>query len=74
MKHTIEAQFDELKRKNPYLGDVILFNRAIRGKNFPQSTLYKFFNKLVSKDEYAADEKDEVFMDCLRITKEGSVS
>lgn len=70
MLHTIEAQFNEEKKGNPNLGDVILFNKVVRGKNFPQSTLYKFFNKLVSKEEYAADEKDEIFMDTMKINKE----
>ena len=69
MKHTIEAQFLEEKRKNPFLGDVVLFNKVVRGKNHSQSTLYKFFNKLVSKDQYASDEKDDIFVDTLSICR-----
>lgn len=74
MRHTIETQFLEEKRKNPNVGDIPLFNKVVRGKKHSQMILYKFFNKLVSKDDYASDEKDEVFMDCLRITNDTSVS
>ena len=65
MKHTIEAQFEIEKKRNPYLGDMILFNKIVRGKNFSQMVLYKFFNKLVSKDDYVPNEKDEIFQDTL---------
>lgn len=52
----IEATFTFLKQ-NSNLGDYILFANSIKGRNYPEGSITKMFNKLVSKDEYERGDK-----------------
>ena len=47
----IETTFNQLK-ENSNLGDYILFANSIKGRNYPEGSITKMFNKLVSKEEY----------------------
>lgn len=48
----IELTFNQLKI-NSNLGDYILFANSIRGRNYPDGSITKMFNKLVNKQEYS---------------------
>ena len=52
----IETTFNQLK-ENSNLGDYILFANSIRGRNYPEGSITKMFNKLVSKEEYERSDK-----------------
>lgn len=52
----IETTFNQLKI-NSNLGDYILFANSIRGRNYPEGSITKMFNKLVSKEEYERVDK-----------------
>ena len=52
----IETTFNQLK-ENSNLGDYILFANSIRGRNYPEGSITKMFNKLVSKEEYERVDK-----------------
>lgn len=52
----IETTFNNLKI-NSSLGDYILFANSIRGRNYPEGSITKMFNKLVSKEEYDRGDK-----------------
>ena len=52
----IETTFNQLK-ENSNLGDYILFANSIKGRNYPEGSITKMFNKLVSKDEYERGDK-----------------
>lgn len=52
----IETTFNSLK-ENSNLGDYILFANSIKGRNYPEGSITKMFNKLVSKDEYERSDK-----------------
>ena len=52
----IETTFNQLK-ENSNLGDYILFANSIKGRNYPEGSITKMFNKLVSKEEYERGDK-----------------
>ncbi len=52
----IETTFNNLKI-NSNLGDYILFANSIKGRNYPEGSITKMFNKLVSKEEYERVDK-----------------
>ena len=52
----IELTFNQLKI-NSNLGDYILFANSIKGRNYPEGSITKMFNKLVSKEEYERGDK-----------------
>jgi len=52
----IETTFNNLKI-NSNLGDYILFANSIKGRNYPEGSITKMFNKLVSKEEYERGDK-----------------
>ena len=52
----IETTFNQLK-ENSNLGDYILFANSIKGNNYPEGSITKMFNKLVSKEEYERGDK-----------------
>ncbi len=57
----IKLRFEEQQKRNPLHSSYINFNMAIGGGKFNRIKLYKMFNELVVRDDYALDEKDEVF-------------
>ena len=60
---TIEERFKEIEAKNPGYSTYICFCRAIDGivgNRMNSSELKRLFDKLVDKDDYAEDEKEQV--------------
>lgn len=52
----IETTFNKL-REGSNLGDYILLANSVKGKNYPEGSITKMFNKLVSKEEYERGDK-----------------
>lgn len=63
----IEATFNQLK-ENSNLGDYILFANSVKGRNYPEGSITKMFNKLVSKEEYERGDKPLLLKHLLKIT------
>ncbi len=54
----IKQRFDRERERAPFLGDYIIFSRAIRGMKLTRAKVFHAFNKLVNKDDYVAREKE----------------
>ena len=57
---SIERRFKKISDANPFLGDYIVFAKAIAGQGFSKVRLARAFNKLVPKDDYDPKEKKEL--------------
>ena len=54
-------QFSEIQRLNPYWSSLVCFHEAIKNrKSLHPRLIRKYFNKLVDKDDYAPEDKNEV--------------
>lgn len=54
---SIKRRFLNVKERNPNLGDCINFMKAIREQNFGKDMIGRWFNKLIDKNEYDANDK-----------------
>lgn len=57
---SLERRFNNITKKNPYWISYTCFVAAIRGQNFSERTIRRWFNKLVEKDDYAKDAKKAI--------------
>ena len=54
-------EYENIKKLNPYWSDFTCFAETVKDK--PQlhpRTIRKYFNKLVDKDDYAQEDKNEI--------------
>lgn len=58
MKETINYRFNKFKRYG--VGSIIILEEAVRGMKYGQQKVIDAFNKFVSKNEFAKDERDGV--------------
>uniref|UniRef100_A0A6H1ZML0 Uncharacterized protein n=1 Tax=viral metagenome TaxID=1070528 RepID=A0A6H1ZML0_9ZZZZ len=68
---TFEEKFNEVKddeNKTSY----ICFAEAIKGQKMKPSGIRKWFNKVVDKDDYFEDEKDEVLKYLEKLSNNGT--
>lgn len=49
-----------MKRQNPYLSSLTVFNLAIDKYKYPKATIDKFFGELVDKKDYIPSLRDSV--------------
>lgn len=63
----IETTFNQLK-ENSNLGDYILFANSIKGRNYPEGSITKMFNKLVSKEEYERGDKQLLMKHLMKLS------
>jgi len=63
MQETIVYRFNNFKCEN--LGAIPTFSRAIRGMQYGKQKIVDAFNKLIPKDEYAKNEKEEILNDLM---------
>lgn len=61
---TLKLRFDNIKEKNPFWGDYICFAETVRGQNFKESTIARWFSLLVPKDDYEQSDKKQL-LKCL---------
>ena len=54
---SIERNYNNVRRHNPYWSTHTCFAVAVRGGKFSRGTISRWFNKLVDKDDYAPKEK-----------------
>ncbi len=57
-KQTLDYRFKKLKSKD--IGDIVTLASATAGMKYGKQKIFDAFNKFVSKDQYDAEEKDEL--------------
>ncbi len=57
---SLERRFNNITEKNPNWSSYICFAEAIKGQDFNEQAIRRWFNKLVEKDDYAKNEKKAV--------------
>jgi hypothetical protein len=67
---SLKRRFQKISKENPYWSTNTCFNIAIRGQNFNEQTIRRFFNKLVDKDDYDKKDKKELLAFHLESAKE----
>lgn len=56
----LRKRFNYFRELNPNLGDVIIFSMSCEGMAYPRAKILRFFNILVSKEEFDSSEKIEI--------------
>ena len=54
---SLERRFNNIIKKNPYLGPIICITEAIKEQNFSRQTIHYWFNRLIEKDAYSTLDK-----------------
>ncbi len=54
---SIQRRFLAVEKKNPLLSSYLVFYRAIAGQSFTKSSIQKWFNKLVDKNDFSVKQK-----------------
>lgn len=67
---SLNRRFKNIQEKNPYWSSLICFMEAIRGQRFSKDTLYRYFNKLVDKDDYQKEQRKDILKNILEANKE----
>jgi hypothetical protein len=57
---SIQRKFDEISKKRPKNGSFDCFVNAIKGRGYKKRIILKWFNTLVSREDYAKGEKKEL--------------
>ena len=63
---SIERRFNTFKDTG--LSDMVCFNMAILEQDFKPANIYKWFNKLVDKDDYGKEDKKEIYKSLIKLT------
>lgn len=66
---SLERRFNKIQKNNPYYSSIICFNLAVEKQKFSHSTIARWFNKLVDKDDYCSKDKKEIFAFLYSFTK-----
>ena len=66
---SIERRFKNINEKRTSWSTYACFASAIRGQNFSQESIRRWFNKLVDKDDYAASDKKSILTHLENLTK-----
>jgi hypothetical protein len=68
---SLKRIFNKIRSENPYWSDYTCFAEAVRGRKFSRKTIIRNFNSLVSKEEYAKNEKKEIIDFLVELSKYG---
>ena len=66
---SLERRFKDIESKNPNYSSYICFAEAIDKQRFSRRAIRHWFDKLVDKDDYAVDEKNEVLRHLCTLAK-----
>ncbi len=67
---SLKRIFEKIKREHPYWSDYICFFHAVIRKGFSKKTISRNFNRLVDKDDYPTEKKNEVLEWMFRFSQE----
>lgn len=65
---SLERRFNNIVKKNPLWSSYICFIEAVRGSGFSKQAVSRWFNKLVSKDDYAKADKRGILTDLVTLS------
>jgi hypothetical protein len=68
---SLKGVFNKVREKNPFWSDYICFAEAVRGKKFSRKTIFRHFNSLVDRNDYAKGEKKKILKFLLELSKSG---
>lgn len=54
---SLQARFNQISVRHPFWSSYVCFSEAIASQRFSRSIVHRWFQKLVSKDDYARNEK-----------------
>lgn len=60
MNDSFQNRFELLKEMHPELGDVLHMYDTVLGQHYSKGVITKYFNKLVSKEEYDKSDKQDI--------------
>jgi len=66
---SLKEKFNETIEKHPFWSTYISFAVSITGQNYPKEMVRKWFTKLVDRDDYALEEKRQIFLSVLTLLK-----
>lgn len=66
---SIEKRFEQIGRRNIFLGSYICFALAISQQGFGTQAISRWFNKLVQKDDYDKCDKKSLLTHLMHLTK-----
>ncbi len=66
---SIERRFKNITEKNPLWSTYICFAEAVKEQNFSRDAIHRWFQKLVSKDDYTRSEKKAILAHLEILTK-----
>jgi len=64
----MNTEFRIIKNQNTNLSSLICFMKVLHTKQYSRSIIRKGFNKLVSKEDYSIEDRDEILEYCLQIS------
>lgn len=67
---SLRRRFNNITKRNPYWSSYICFLEAIKGQNFNKQTTYRWFNKLVEKDDYDRKNKRIILKHLIELGRE----
>ena len=67
----LSYRFNQFRKAQPNVGHYIILSTAIRGMNYIRGKVTHGFNKHVSKEDYASDERDMLLESLWEVTKLG---
>ncbi|MDD5552070.1 MAG: hypothetical protein PHI88_02870 [Candidatus Pacebacteria bacterium] len=68
---SLERRFNNIADKNPFWSSYICFSKAIDGQKFSKQIISRYFNKLVSKEDYNRSDKREILRQLFELSKIG---
>lgn len=66
---SLERRFIKMVKSNPCASDYLCFVMAISGQKFNNQIIARWFNKLVSKDDYDKRDKRLIVSHLLQLSK-----
>lgn len=66
---SLERRFNNIESRNPDWNSYICFTEAIKGQNFNEQAIRRWFHQLVSKKDYFTNEKTAIIQFLLAHTK-----
>jgi hypothetical protein len=66
---SIERRFNSLQKENPCMSTLMNFIGAVKGGDFSQQSISRWFGKLVDKDDYDRKDKKRLLVMLNSVTK-----
>ena len=69
---SLKKRFNHFRELNPFLGDVVILSMSVEKMDYPRAKILRFFNILVSKEEFDSSEKGEIVDSLFEYSKKHS--